>query len=146
MAKLGILPKELANVPIPMCASCQFGKATKKPWRTKGPPGQASKLVPIDKPGDCVSVDQLESPTPGFIGQIKGRLTTDRYSCATVFVDHFSRLSFVHLQRTTSGEETLQAKKAFEAFSRSQGIRIKHYHADNGRFADKLFMTHVESS
>jgi hypothetical protein len=40
----------------------------------------------------------------------------------------------------------VEAKHAFEAFARSFGIRILHYHADNGRFADNLFLKDVETS
>ena len=61
-----------------------------------------------------MSIDQLESTTPGLIGQLKGIPTKLRYKVATVFVDHFSRLSFVHLQKTTSADETVLAKEAFE--------------------------------
>jgi hypothetical protein len=36
MAEYRILPKRLATCHVPMCTTCMFGKATKKPWRTKG--------------------------------------------------------------------------------------------------------------
>ena len=146
MAKSGLLKSHIAQVPPPMCASCQYGKATRRPWRTRGKPGQASKLVVIRAPGDCISVDQLESPTPGFLGQVKGFLTTQRYHVATVFVDHFSRLGYVYLQHSTGDEETLKAKNAFEAYSRSHGVIVKHYHADNGIFAANKWLAHVESN
>eukprot|EP00934_Nitzschia_sp_Nitz4_P000920 Nitzschia sp. Nitz4//scaffold577_size2809//140//955//NITZ4_009285-RA/size2809-processed-gene-0.1-mRNA-1//-1//CDS//3329554798//920//frame0 len=87
----------------------------------------------------------MEVSQPGFIAQLKGKPTKQRYRCATVFVDHFSRLSFVHLQQSTSGIETLEAKKAFERFADSHGVSVKHYHADNGRFADTLFVRHTAS-
>ena len=143
MAKQGLINKSLADIPPPMCAACQFGKATKKPWRTKTTPHSTSKLKPITAPGHCISVDQLESPNPGFIGQIKGRLTTQRYRVATIFVDHFSRFGYVHLQTSTSSEETLKGKKEFEGYCRSVGVQIKHYHADNGRFADNAWLADV---
>jgi histone deacetylase 1/2 len=66
-------------------------------------------------------------------------LTKKRYQVATIFVDHFSRLSYIYLQYSTSGAETVEAKKAFEAFAESHGVLVRHYHADNGRFADNLF-------
>lgn len=34
-------------------------------------------------------------------------------------------------------EDTLKAKATFEAYVRSLGVKINHYHADNGRIADK---------
>jgi hypothetical protein len=71
---------------------------TKKPWRTKAEPSKV-KIVVVTGPGDCVSVDQLESSTPGFVAQLKGILTKISYTCATVFVDHFYRLGYVHMKQ-----------------------------------------------
>ena len=48
------------------------------------------------RPGQFVSVDQLESSALGFITQLKGILTKRRYTCAMVFVDHFSDVSYIH--------------------------------------------------
>ena len=76
---------------------------------------------------------------------MKGALTRSRYRVATVFVDHYSDLSYVYLQQTTSGEETVRAKQSFKQFSESHGIPIKHYHCDNGRFADNKFKNHILS-
>jgi hypothetical protein len=141
MAKRGEIPKRLGTCRVPKCQSCLYGRATKKPWRTKG---SAGKVKTVTKPGECVSVDQLESPVPGFVGQSKGYFFRKRYGVATIFVDHFSRLSFVHLHESTKGEETLLAKKAFEAYAASFGVTVKHYHADNGRFAEALFLNHAQ--
>jgi hypothetical protein len=41
--------------------------------------------------------------------------TTKRYRYATVYVDQFSRLGFIYLQKKASVEETVERKKAFEA-------------------------------
>ena len=115
-AEVGIIPRRLRNVPSPRCTACMYAKATKKPWRTRAPP--TSQAVPsVNAPGAVVSVDQLESSTPGFIGQLKGWLTRQRYTCATVFVDQYSDLTFVYLQRSTNAEETLDAKEAFERYA-----------------------------
>ena len=143
MAKLGILPRRLANVENPKCASCYFGKMTKRPWRTSVQP---RRILPATKPGQCVSVDQMESSTLGFVAQLKGRLTKRRYRVATVFVDHFSDLSYVHLQSSTTSQETVEAKLAFEAYARDHGVTVEHYHADNGRFADTLFLNSVKEN
>jgi hypothetical protein len=61
------------------------------------------------------------------------------------FVDRFSRLSFIYLQESTKGAETLLAKKAFEAYAASFGVKVINYHADNGRFAEPLFLGHAET-
>ena len=75
------------------------------------------------------------SRTPGLIAQMAGFITKDRYTCATVFVDHNSNLSCVHFQKSTSAKYTLKAKEAFEPFSKQRGVWIRNYHADNGTFA-----------
>jgi hypothetical protein len=40
----------------------------------------------------------------------------------------------------------VEAKHAFEAFTRSQGVTIKHYHADNGRFVDNAFIKDIREA
>eukprot|EP00978_Attheya_sp_CCMP212_P037948 scaffold183254_cov63-Attheya_sp.AAC.2 len=145
LALLGILPKKILSSRAPKCASCIFAAQVKRPWRTRVPANSIpTKIYKATRPGQVVSVDQLESPTPGFIAQLKGRLTRDRYRYATIFVDHYSRLSYIHLQRTITSKDTLEAKLAFEAFSMKNGVKIQHYHADNGRFADNAFIQSVQ--
>ena len=145
LSKLGYLPSNLQHVQNPKCAGCLFGAMTKKPWRTKGKKGRGLSHV-AKAPGQIVSVDQMESSTTGFISQLKGRLTRRRYRAATIFVDQYSKLSYVHLQEGLTSAETVEAKKSFEAFARSMGVQIKHYHADNGRFADNAFIQSVQDS
>jgi hypothetical protein len=55
----------------------------------------------------------------------------------------FSRLSYVHLQDSTKGEETLLTKRAFAAYAALFRVVIANYHADNGRFAERLFLDHA---
>ena len=144
MALRGDLPKALSTFcDIPKCPGCLYGKAVKRPWKTATAYGQIQPTIAITRPGQCVSVNQLESSTPGFIAQIKGIPTRNRYRAATVFIDHFSRLSFVQLQKSTKADETLQAKHAFERYARSHGVHVEHYHADNGRFAETVWLADV---
>eukprot|EP00957_Ditylum_brightwellii_P184024 14018019-Ditylum_brightwellii.AAC.1 len=86
----------------------------------------------------------MQSSTPGFIAQLMGRLTKDRYTAATVLVDHYSLLSYIYLQWQLTSEETLKTKHAFEFYSRKHRVRVAHYHADNGCFADNAFMQDVD--
>ena len=78
MAEKGDIPKKLATCKVPLCTACLFGKATRQPWRTKSSVNRI-RIKQVQKPGDCVSVDQIESTTPGLVGQIKGFLTIQRY-------------------------------------------------------------------
>ncbi len=82
----------------------------------------------------------------GFFVQLKGALTKKRYKAASIFVDHFSRLCFVHLMQDQSSEESVKAKRAFERFAAKHGIVIRHYHCDNGRFAHNAFKEACQQS
>ena len=118
---------------MPFCAACAYGKATRRSWRSRSSNNRDEAGVK-STPGETVSVDQMISPTPGLVAQMIGMLTNTRYTCATIYVDQYSGYSFIWLQKSTNAEETLIGKKAFEAHARESGVRIKHYHADNGVF------------
>ena len=143
MALFNIIPRRLAFVKFPKCQACCYGKQTKRPWRTKK---QSRKIKPCTKPGECVSVGQLESSITGFVAQLKGKLTKRRYKCATVFVDHYSDLTYIHLHSRLTSEETVEAKRAFEAHARDFGVKMENYHCDNGRFADNAFIFECKNS
>ena len=144
LAKKGKLPKKILQARPPKCPACLSGKATKRPWRTRAP-ANALSVPTVNAAGDAVAVDQLESTTPGLLAQMRGFITNRRLHHATVFVDMFSHVGFVHCQETTGGEDTIKAKEAFELWARNRGVRIRHYHADNGRFAEKLWTDHCKS-
>ena len=76
----------------------------------------ANNVKTIQQPGQTVSVDKVESKTPGFIAQLKGLLIQKRYQYVTVFIDQYSRLSYIHLQKAITSEEMVQAKKAFKRY------------------------------
>ena len=92
------MPKKLAKAPIPKCAGCMFAAMKKKPWRTKGRStgGKVGQILKITRPGQCVSVNMIESPQVGLIAHTEVSITKKRYRYATVFVDHFSDLKYVH--------------------------------------------------
>ena len=89
-------------------------------------------------------MDSFESATTGFTAQIKGVLTNKRYRLATIYLDHFSDLSYAFLQEDATSKETLKGKLAFEQYARGLGVDVEHYHADNGRFADNSFINNVK--
>jgi hypothetical protein len=92
-----------------------------------------------------MSVDQMISMQMGLVAQLKGKLTTQRYKAVTVFVEHFAGLCYIHMMTNTSSDETIKAKLAFEQFAANHFVKIKHYHADNGQFADNAFINHCSS-
>jgi hypothetical protein len=134
----GKISKKFAKIAPPKCAGCLFGAMTKLPWHGKKSKS-SHKVFVTTKPGETVSVDQMVSTKARFFAQLKGTFTKKHYKCTTIFVDHFSQLRFVHLQIDDSAVETLAAKQAFEAFAAKHGVRIQHYHCDNGRFSDNAF-------
>jgi hypothetical protein len=140
-AKIGILPRQLADCHIPLCTACLFGKATKEPWRTsKTPAKRYPGQLLINKAGHCVSVHQLESSTPGLIVQLHCIPTVMQYTVATLFIDHYSGLGYIHLQKSTSDQETVEAKQAFKRYTAAHGVHILcHYHANKGCFVDSKF-------
>ena len=133
MAKMGIIPKQLAKIDPPTSSASLYSKIIKKAWRSKSPENDLTPPKPTE-PGHTVSVDQLVSPTPGLIAQLTGKLTVKRYKNATIFVDNYPKLGYVYLQKTSSADETLKAKQAFETYAYSKGVTIRVYHTDNGIF------------
>ncbi len=89
--------EKLTKVLSPKCAGCLFGMMTKLPWRGKETKANHEVFV-VTKPGECILVDHITSTEVGFFAKLKGKLTKKRYKCTTIFVDHFSRFGFVHLQ------------------------------------------------
>jgi hypothetical protein len=144
LAKRGAIPKSLTKIDPPLHVACIHGKATKKAWRSKASPVQTPKIAM--SPGECVSIDQMESSTAGLIdGQLIGAmLMMLRYKYAMVFVDLFGDYTYIYLHTEITSKETVRAKKVFEVHADSFGIKIKQYHADNGQFQDIAFKAHCE--
>ena len=141
LARSGVIPRRLAKCPVPVCSACLYGKATRRPWRTKPSNDPKDGYTPTT-PGEVVSVDQMISNVPGLVAQMAGRPTHSRYKVVTVFVDQATGFSFIHLQKSTSAEETVEGKELFERYASSMGHTIKHYHADNGVFASLMWRAH----
>ena len=148
MAEYGHLPKrflKLKKKP-PMCASCIFSAMKRRAWKRKSERSTTVRKLEHNRPGKGTSVDQLVSAQPGLVPRISGRHTRQRISAATCFLDHYSDFSYTHLCTSTTQEETLAAKAAYEKLAASHGVKIKSYHADNGRFAEKGFRDSVHDA
>jgi hypothetical protein len=143
MANKGMLPSYITRIlkimdkqcrKGPICNDCYSASAARTPWRTK--PNRQMKQTDDKRaslsPGDVVSVDQLETSTPGFKGQITGILTRQRIVGSTISVDQASDMGYVYHHLSMSSEETVRAKESFERYAKSYGVNIKHYHQENG--------------
>ena len=134
-------PRSFSKAKTPICLACKYGKATRRPWRTKTEPYRIISAN-ITSPGRFVSVDQLQSSTPGLVAQLNGHLTKTRYTAVTIFVDHFPRLTFIYLQWSSSVVETFESKKSFETYASDH---YQNYHADNARFTDNDGVQHTKT-
>jgi hypothetical protein len=142
LARQGRLPKAIASCNHPVCSSCQYGKAHRRPSAS------VTKAQPIDsgdlQPGDCVSVDQIESSAPGLVDNYSGKPTTARYHAASLYTDHASRFMFLKCHYSTGGNEAVEGKQRFEHFAGTHGVKIKAYRADNGIMAKREYIQNVE--
>jgi hypothetical protein len=142
LARQGRLPKVMAACDHPICHSCQYGKAHKRSVASSG------KAHPIDsgdlQPGDCVSVDQFESSSPGYVDTYQGKPTTARYHAASLYMDHASRFMYLKCHYSTGGAEAVEGKRRFEQFANTQCVKIKAYRADNGIMAKREYMASIE--
>ena len=100
----------------------------------------------ISKQGDTIGVDQLISAQPVLVSQEKVIITRARIWAATVFIDYVKGYVHVGMMQYKSGEATLQDKHDFEHLSSTRDVNIKHYHAENGQFFERLFTDDVKSS
>ena len=136
MTKQNIIPRRLEKCNIPNCSSGLFARATHQQWISKRQKNW-NKDNTDTKLGDLIYVDQMVSPKPGFIGQLTGILTRKIYKYAKLFEDQYSGLGYVYLQKTDTADETIQAKKSFEAYCNQRGVAaVRDYRADNGLFKD----------
>ena len=57
-----------------------------------------------------------------------------------LFIGPHSGLWHIRLQESITLLQTLEAKILFEAYIWKHGVKVSHYHADNGCFSDNLFL------
>ena len=68
-----------------------------------------------------------------------------RYRGVSVFVDHATDFTYVHMHQHLTTDEMIDAKHAFERLAAQHGVQILHYHCNNRRFADKAFVDDVRA-
>ncbi len=111
---------------LPVCMSCIFGTAHRKPWRSKGLRGSIRKES-SNAPGKWVSLDQLVSAQPGLIPQMAGFLTNFANLGGNSVCRSFLGHVYVALMRDLGLDETLFARLAFERHANERGVSISSY-------------------
>ena len=134
-AKRGIIAKKFAKCEPPRCKACLFAKAQR---RAAGKSQIDARTC--DKPGAGVSVDEMDGGAPGLMPTSRGKPTKRCYKYCSIWVDHFSRFVYGHMQEEKSTKQAIEGKNAFEQFSRKFDVNIRHIHADNGVFANASFI------
>ena len=117
MAKEGHYPASIATCDRPVCVACIYGRAHKKPWRTKGKERKSirKEKTPLDDPKDVTSsTDTFVSSVPGLIPQSTGTLMNAKYIAGTVFVDHETGLCYAHNQIDQTAASAIEAKEDWE--------------------------------
>jgi hypothetical protein len=99
------IDKSICNADNPICKACMFGAACKRPHN--GATGSVSQVTEIKQPGDLVSADQMEAGTPGYIPFSSRCPSKHRYNTCTVWIDHYSKYIYGHLQESKDGKSTL---------------------------------------
>ena len=121
----------------PLCFACQIAKQSRRTPDTRSTSHPEPMILREGDltPGSCVSMDQYISATPGRLPNTKGKEKKElKYNGGTIFVDHASSHVYLKHQVSLTAGETLRAKKAFEQYASSFGVRVKHYRADNVPF------------
>jgi hypothetical protein len=130
----------------PLCASCQYGKAKRRPVQSKTTREVVTKALSKETliPGQKVSMDHFIVTTPGRLWETRGSESHDRrYKGGVIFIDHASGYIYhVPVVNFTAGE-ALRAKREFEQHMQSMGITILNYHSDNGVFTAHEFQDEI---
>ena len=103
---MDIIPNLLVNLPVPDCSTCLYAKSTRKNFINNNKKNYEEPESPT-RPDKLISVDQLISPTTGYLSQINGILTINQYRYATLFVDHCSSFIYTHFYNTPASDETI---------------------------------------
>ena len=130
LARCNLFPVWLKSCQPPLCASCWYGAAMRRPTgsekhlqdpQAEGGHGQikAGDLIP----GQCISVDSYISKVHGCLTTSQGRtLEESMYMGGTIFINHASGLIRVKNQTLLMAVETLHAKCLFERFAQEHNV------------------------
>jgi hypothetical protein len=151
-----INPKAVGNCRLPKCASCEYGKATRRNTETSTTKFDESKEMALKRndlvPGQRVSVDHYQSSQPGRLytsrgsPQLSKSSKTTMYQGGAIYVDHASKFISIQHQTSLSAADTVKGKLTFERDAYTVGVILQQFHTDNGVFTSKEFMENLMGS
>jgi hypothetical protein len=145
------LHRAAANCELPVCASCQFGRAKRRPVPGKTTQSDSKHEGALKRnnllPGQEVSVDHFICSTRGRLPNSRGRTsTTSMYQGGAIFVDHASGYVHIEHQVSLNSHETMMAKSKFENQLREVGVIVQTYRSDNGAaFSSREYTEHLSA-
>ena len=132
---------------IPLCETCQYAKAHRKPTngsiKTPNPSTDGAIHANNLRAGSLISVDHFESRLKGRTYNSFGGFNADKFVGGCIFVDSMSGYLHVEHQLGFSSTETIRAKQNFEKLSMDHGVLVDSYKADNGVFKSNAFVAHI---
>ena len=138
--RLGLIPSILTAIryeEIPICSACCFGK---KGFTYPEIDGSGAGIADEhDQPGMCISTNKIKSPQSGLIPVLKGKQTSRNYHVGSIFVDNFSKVTYVHCSESSTVNKFAKAKHTFEEYAAKFGVKIQKYHAEHGAFNTQVF-------
>jgi len=132
------IPEHLACCKASLCSACLYGSLKK--WSHSSATG--ALINNIKAPGDFVSVDQMISGTGSHIPFQVGCPSHWQYHNCTLWVNHYSKYLFGHLQETAMIKEMLLSKEAFETFATCYNVQVHHIRSV---FASTDFAKHIKA-
>ena len=132
----------------PLCATCQYGKQTRRPTgttRTEIRP-EARGGIQHDKllPGQEVAADQFEVIKRGRQFTTGGKEPEREKFCGgTIFIDVATGYTRVYMQVSLGASETIKSKHKFEQEALEAGVVVRAYRTDNGIFTKEQFLNEL---
>jgi hypothetical protein len=128
----------------PKCPACQLSKQHRRSPGSQHVRARPEHEMAIRRenmiPGECFSVDQFTSTTPGRLPHTRGKERQDiQYNGGTLYIDHATGFTFIRNQISLRAGETLLGKHALERFANQFGVQVQNYHADNHPFGSHKF-------
>jgi len=115
----GLAP-HIARCPAPLCSACLYGSLKKRPHNH----ATGALTTTVSAPGKLVSVDQMVSGLGGHIPFHVDHASDWQYKHCTLWVDHYSRFLYSHLQESATIKETLVSKESFKNLASHYSIQV----------------------
>ena len=116
MATNGALPNRLGACPHPVYTSFLYGESTKLLRNTKTERSINSYKLVVSVV-EFISLGVLVSINPFLILKMSIFITRQCYQNASLFVNHRSDFTYLHLLKSQTGDESVEVKEYFESYA-----------------------------